>query len=297
MNKTKAMSWGVLFIICMSAVLFLWGYITSVNIKETYDFVFSGSTVVSYVGDDTTVRIPSSYSIDGTKTVKQTKVFQTSTEANNYLTSTFTSGTDEYNGFKYQMENNAYPWTYVAYREMTNYVSGNDYTVTSIGSRCFYGNRDIKNVILSDSIRTISQEAFMNCSNLTKIELSENLVQISNGTFRNCSRLYDFTLPNKLNYLGIMVFDNCDLIQSITLPTNLSSIGRCCFENCDNLRTVYITNETRIISSSNYGTSSYNQLFYNSPIEIIYIPNSILETYQNATNSGWYYYYSCFVGV
>lgn len=150
--NTKVISWGVLFIVCISAALFLWGYITSVKVNTRLDFEFTGNMVSAYTGTDSEITIPTSYSIAGTETVKQTLTFETQEKAIEYLNANFTEGTDEYNGFKYQLENNAYPWNYVFYKKKNIFVEGNDYQVTSIGSNCFKNNKIIKTVIIPDNL-------------------------------------------------------------------------------------------------------------------------------------------------
>ena len=71
-------------------------------------------------------------------------------------------------------------------------------------------------VTLPNSVTSIGDYAFDNCSSLTSITLPNSVTSIGDGAFRNCSGLTEFTIPENITYLGDQVFEGCSGITSIT---------------------------------------------------------------------------------
>lgn len=65
----------------------------------------------------------------------------------------------------------------------------NEKPVTVIGVESFSGCRDITQVILPDSVRTIRSKAFANCTDLTLVTIPKGLSNLGRNCFAQCEKL------------------------------------------------------------------------------------------------------------
>ena len=114
-------------------------------------------------------------------------------------------------------------------------------TVVEIGTHAFSDNSSVFNVTLPNTIKSINNSAFENCTNLTNVDTSNatSLTSIGTNAFLNCSSLTSFTIPTNLNSLGTSTF----LGSGIKIINNNSSY----FELANN--TLYTLGKTQLIFS------------------------------------------------
>lgn len=94
--------------------------------------------------------------------------------------------------------------------------------VTEIADSAFRTNRQIKKVILPDTIEKIGNYAFNECRSLYTIELSENLKTIGDQAFEFSGLVY-ITLPASLESINYRTFGNCvSLIEVCNLSSKIS---------------------------------------------------------------------------
>ncbi len=113
-----------------------------------------------------------------------------------------------------------------------------DVTITSGSEIPAYGFRDctsLKNVILPNSITTISNYAFQNCSSLKGVILPNNVTTVGLGSFQGCSSLISIFIPTSVTTIGGAVFRYCTSLISITIPSSVTTIEPYAFQNCSNL--------------------------------------------------------------
>lgn len=83
------------------------------------------------------------------------------------------------------------------------------------------------------TLKTISLEAFYNCSNLTTVYLSENLVTIDEDAFASCINLANVILPveknPKLETIGHGAFFGCALLTQFIITEKVKFIGSLAF--------------------------------------------------------------------
>jgi len=208
-------------------------------ITVNYDnFEFSGNTLTKYVGTDTEVIVPSSYSISGK--YDATVYFDDPNELYDYInemTTTKITVTDSegqsytFRRWEYseEMYNCAYPVSFTTQKD--KYIKGDTYQVTIIGDKAFYQNKDIAKVILPDTITKINSQAFCDCSNLVDINYPEALTTIGSQAFLRVS-ITEFYVGENL----ISIDDNpfcTDTIEKITIHSNNSKYyvdGNCLIE-------------------------------------------------------------------
>ena len=76
----------------------------------------------------------------------------------------------------------------------------------------FYDNDNIVSVTIPNSVTTIGEYAFFNCSNLEIVNIGENsqLTEIGDRAFYNCSSLTSIYIPDSVTMIGYYAFDSCD---------------------------------------------------------------------------------------
>ena len=103
-----------------------------------------------------------------------------------------------------------------------------------------FKNKTITNVIIPNSVISIGNSAFENCTNLQSITFSSNLTSIGKSAFKNCSQLKFLTIPYGVNIIGDSAFETCNAIASITIPDSVTRIGCCAFNGCSALEYIHI---------------------------------------------------------
>ena len=108
-------------------------------------------------------------------------------------------------------------------------VGTEEYMVTSIGYAAFRRNRNIKSVIIPETVTDIGGWAFYACESLTSVQLPSGLTQIANSLFYECSQLVSVNIPSSVRTIGNNAFNNCRSLTNLTLPASLTFVGRGAF--------------------------------------------------------------------
>ena len=87
-------------------------------------------------------------------------------------------------------------------------------SIEIIGRSAFYGNQSLMLTNLPANVKTIGDNAFMNCSYVRFSELSDTIIPygceyIGNQSFKNCTYLVGLTIPGTVKYVGNYAFKNC----------------------------------------------------------------------------------------
>ena len=219
-------------------------------------------------------------------------------------------------------------------------------SVTSIGNSVFYGcsrlknievsteNKDYKSIdgnlytkdgktliqyaigkaestfVIPDSVTSIGEEVFYNCSSLTIVTIPDSVTSIGNSVFYGCSRLKNievstenkdyksidgnlytkdgktliqyatgktestFVIPDSVTSIGEYAFTLCGSLTSVTIPDSVTSIGAGAFYNCKSLTSITIPDSV---------TSIGEYAFQNcSSLTSITIPNSVTSIGERA---------------
>ena len=128
-------------------------------------------------------------------------------------------------------------------------------------------------ITIPDSVTTIGNQTFDNCSNLTSITIPDSVTYIGNLAFRDTPWLEnkrnenplvivndilidgttcsgDVVIPEGVTSIGGEAFDSCKDLTSITIPNSVKSIGDWAFEICSSLTEITIPESVTSIGYS-----------------------------------------------
>ena len=175
--------------------------------------------------------------------------------------------------------------------------------VTSIGDHAFgWSGSSITSITIPDSIITIGDSAFSECTSLTDITIPSNVTSIGGSAFYSCYNLtsinvdvsntsyvsvdgvlFDYSkttiitvpagfeteiydIPTSVTTIGEYAFARCTNLTDITIPGNVASIGDSAFSNCTSLTSINVD-----VSNTSY-VSVDGVLFDYSKTTIITFP-------------------------
>lgn len=83
-----------------------------------------------------------------------------------------------------------------------------------------------------DSLKTLHDYAFYNCSSLEKVTLPAGFEYILTGCFQGCVNLRHINLQNSIKSIGDYAFHGCRNLSNIIIPSNINHLGVACFKGC-----------------------------------------------------------------
>ncbi len=99
-------------------------------------------------------------------------------------------------------------------------------------------NKALQEVYIPDTIQSIGNKCFINCSNLEKISISDSVTNIGDSCFRNCKKLKKVKLPSNIQVLQKFLFSWCNNLSTLNIPEGVTTIEDGCFMNCTNLEKI-----------------------------------------------------------
>lgn len=122
-------------------------------------------------------------------------------------------------------------------------------SVTSIGDNAFFNCSSIKSLTLPDNLTSIGSWAFCGCTGLSSIILPNTIKTIGTYAFQDCTGLTSVIIPNSITSISAGTFKGCVGLKSIILPNNVISIGYEAFSCCKGLKTMTIGKEVKSIDN------------------------------------------------
>lgn len=174
------------------------------------------------------------------------------------------------------------------------------YNVTSIGLMTFrYCKDELTSVTIPNSVTSIGNYAFWDCSGLTSITIPNSVKSIGEGTFNGCTGLASITIPSGVKTIYQGTFSNCNNLVSLIIPESVTNIAYRAFEETPWYNDLYdkhpdgvvyigkiayeykgnISESTEIEFKD--GTVSISGAFRNCNITSVTIPNSVIYIDKN----------------
>ena len=79
---------------------------------------------------------------------------------------------------------------------------GNDYKITAIGDKCFYGCSGLTSITIPSSVTSLGDWCFWGCRGLTSITIPSSITSLAEYCFSGCSGLTSITIPPSVTSLG-----------------------------------------------------------------------------------------------
>ncbi len=115
----------------------------------------------------------------------------------------------------------------------------------------------IKEIVIEDGVTSISSESFRNCFELLSIDIPNSITSIGDYAFCNCTNLANIIIPDGVKHIGTAVFNDCISLKSVTIPNGVTNIGDEAFASCYALTDVDMPDSiTSIGKEVFYGCSS-----------------------------------------
>ena len=136
------------------------------------------------------------------------------------------------------------------------------------GSNLYFKGELVTNAVIPDSVTSIGDYAFYNCSSLTSVTIPHGVTSIGDSAFSGCSSLTSVTIPDSVTSIGYYAFYGCSSLTSVTIPDSVTSIGYAAFRGCSSLTSVTIPDSVTSIGGwAFYGCSKIKVVNYDGNIE------------------------------
>ena len=113
-------------------------------------------------------------------------------------------------------------------------------SVTSIGDNAFADCTSLTSVVIPESVTSIGDWAFTYCTSLASVVIPESVTSIGDWAFNDCTSLTSIAIPNSVESIGYEAFRMCYSLTSITIPNSVTSIGDWAFYGCHSLTSITI---------------------------------------------------------
>ena len=149
-------------------------------------------------------------------------------------------------------------------------------SVTSIGDEAFSNCSSLTSVTIPNSVTSIGSNAFSDCSSLPSVTIPNSLTSIGDGAFYHCIRFTSIAIPDSVTSIGSNAFGECWSLTNVTIGNSVTSIGYAVFENCG-LTSVTIPDSVTSIGSCAFA--------YCNRLTSVTIPNSVTSIGSSAFKS------------
>ena len=138
-----------------------------------------------------------------------------------------------------------------------------------------YWGASIYDIIQEDGL-CINGTIAVDCKpDATSITIPDSVTSIGDYAFEDCTSLTSITIPDSVTSIGYFAFYECSSLTSITIPDSVTSIRNNAFRDCTSLKEVYCKPTTP--------PSAENHIFYNNASgRKIYVPTESVDAYKAA---------------
>ena len=232
--------------------------LTSVTIGESVTniggFAFSGCSSLTSVTIPNSVTSIGEYAFDGcfflTSVTIGKSVTSIGEEAFKWCSSltSVTINSDAIVNKAYSYDSNI---SHIFGSQVTEYIIGE--SVTSIGEEAFRNCSSLTSVTIGESVTSIGYDAFYGCSSLTSVTIkSDAIVNKQYSLISNLSHIFgsqvtEYVIGDNVIGIGDDAFSGCSSLTSVTIGESVTSIGDDAFYKCSSLTSITIPNSVTSI--------------------------------------------------
>ena len=147
----------------------------------------------------------------------------------------------------------------------------------------YIDNKLVTDIVIPNSIITIGNYQFRNCSNITSVEMPDGITTIGEDAFEYCWGLERINLPEGVVSIGREAFAHCDNLTSLIIPHSVTSIGDLAFAHYDGAPR-YLYYKGTLVESQNLISSKQ----YDSG-DVYWTVFSYSETKPSQSGNYWHY--------
>jgi hypothetical protein len=119
----------------------------------------------------------------------------------------------------------------------------------SYAHNLYIGGEKVVNLVISETVSSIGDYAFYNCTSLASVVISDSVNSIGTQAFYDCNRLASIDIPNSVSSIGANAFSGCSYLKSLSYNSN--TIGAH-FNNISALKSIFIGDSIKTISGSEF---------------------------------------------
>ena len=123
-------------------------------------------------------------------------------------------------------------------------------SVKSISDSAFSYCEGLTSVTIPDSVTSIGEEAFNGCTGLTSVTIGNGVMRIGDWAFSYCKGLVSVTFGNSVTRIGDLAFWKCTSLIRVIIPDSVTNIGNSAFSDCTGLTSATIGNSVTKIGNS-----------------------------------------------
>jgi hypothetical protein len=141
-------------------------------------------------------------------------------------------------------------------------------TLVSIGNYTFYQCTGLTGLTIPETATDIRLSAFEECTSLVSVDIPDSVITLGSAVFRNCARLERVSRLPDMAALSADLFMNCVSLTGVTIPEGTSIIGSRAFYGCESLTHITLPDSV---------TSIAPNAFYGTGITSVAIPDSVTK--------------------
>lgn len=93
-------------------------------------------------------------------------------------------------------------------------------------------SQTVTEIILPETVRTISDSAFLNCASLKNVQVYGPIDSLGIRAFENCTSLEEITFHNGIKEMGVYAFNLCENLKKADLGDKLAALPEGAFFGC-----------------------------------------------------------------
>ena len=133
---------------------------------------------------------------------------------------------------------------------LSNCVSLKKITVAegneTLGDLFAYKDCNLEEVVLPDSLKTLSKEAVANCNILTEISIPQGVTGIEEYAFSNCHNLNNMVIPEGVTTIETYAFSSMESLTDIVFLGDIAEIKKNAFNMTYGLTNMDLTHCTSV---------------------------------------------------
>jgi hypothetical protein len=130
------------------------------------------------------------------------------------------------------------------------------HSVTTVEDFAFHSRKDVKKLIIPDSIIDLGDFSFVACSSLTDLTVGSGVTSIGYATFTECAGLTSLTFLTNVKKIDSYAFSQCTGLVNLYIPSNVTEVGDSAFAGCTGLTSITVSDENTRIGSRAFAECS-----------------------------------------